>query len=340
MARNPPTENGAPPSVRLRAALAGCGRWGTRLLGALHRHPAFNVVALADPDAAARVRARDRSPGLVTVDRLGELFAFDPDVVLIATPSPLHAEHALAVLEAGIDAFVEKPLALRSSDALRLDETARRRGRIGMVGHVLRYHAAVVRVVELVQSGKVGVVHRVEGRRWTQSGSADPLWTLGPHDLSTLHAIDGSAVRDVSAQLGVLTQPSPGTDPPVTLEIRLESGLEACFELSTAASRPDRRLTVSGSGGQLELDELDPSSPLSFVPSSSAADRRAIELEPVEPLAEELSHLAQCLKSRSEPRTSLKEAAWVVAQLERAQAVGRPPRSEAKLQAGPRDMPP
>ncbi|MBW2528512.1 MAG: Gfo/Idh/MocA family oxidoreductase [Deltaproteobacteria bacterium] len=311
--------------MKVRATLIGCGRWGSKLLGALIRNPRIDLVGVADRSAEARARAAEVVAGLPVVESLSAALRLGPEAVLVATPSVHHAEHAHAVIEAGVDVFVEKPLALTLSEASGLCDAVARGARIGMVGHVLRYHPAVVALADLVRRGAIGAVRRVEGRRWTQSGSAAPLWTLGPHDLSTLHALDPSAATRVEARFQQLR--GDAAKRPVAIEVGLESGVEACFELSTAASAPARRLTVIGSDGRLEIDELRSDRPLSLAEGRNG-DPVHVEVAPQEPLQAELDHLAQCVRDRREPRTSFEEGRWVVEQLERAQRM---------LDSGPSD---
>jgi predicted dehydrogenase len=157
-----------------------------------------------------------------------------------------------------------------------------------MAGHVLRYHPQVCRFVARVRAGEVGVVERVVARRFTQSGSPDPLWTLACHDVATLFAMDASDVVDVAQN---------GHNGMVALSLGLSSGVEARIEVSTKSAEPQRRTEVFGSAGTLCLDEL-----------ATEADALRCELD----------HFASCVRERVEPRTSFADARSVVATLERA----------------------
>jgi 2-hydroxy-4-carboxymuconate semialdehyde hemiacetal dehydrogenase len=85
----------------------------------------------------------------------------DPQVqlVLIASPSPLHSEQAVRALEAGKDVIVEIPVALSWQDAQMVAQVAAARGRRVWVCHTLRSHAALRLVRERVRSGKVHLTH-------------------------------------------------------------------------------------------------------------------------------------------------------------------------------------
>ncbi len=278
--------------MTVRVALAGCGRWGSRLLAALLRHPQFQVKLVVDTSAKALARAALIAPAAALENELQwalQRHADGLDAVLIASPTEQHVQHAHCVLSAGLDVFVEKPLALSAEAASGLCRHLHQTNRVGMVGHLLRYHPAVQGIVALAHAGGLGQIRELSGRRMTQSGSPSPLWVLGPHDLSTLHAIDPAAVANV------LVRPAKGG---VQLDLRLESGTRARFELSTTAVDPARQLLVAGSLRTVDLDEL----------------RRCAH-----PLDRQLDHFAACVRSRTTPLTCFDEGSRVVPPLERAQ---------------------
>jgi len=311
----------------VRCVLVGCGRWGSKLLAALQRHPAIAVQAVVDPDPAALRRAAGGPlDGEVLYSRrLRDALAAAArlDAAFIATPSALHARHGRQALGAGLDVLIEKPLALTVADARRLCAAQRAAGAVGMVGHILRYHPAVEQLIALVRGGAVGRVRELSSCRRTSSRSPDPLWTLAPHDLATLHAIDGSAIARLAAE-----RDRSGGDPAaVRLRLTLASRLRASLEISTAAPRPARRVVVRGDGGFIAVDELAPDSNqltfgLSVAPAARRAALVAAELgrsHRAEPLQRQLDHFVSCVVSRREPLTSLSEGLWIVAVLERAQ---------------------
>ena len=269
-------------------ALMGCGRWGSRLMKILAAHPRMRLCAVietADPDRLGVV------PSAPLVKSLSQV---DVDAVFIATPSVDHAAHVQAALDQGMDVFVEKPFVQRRCDADVLCDRVAAGGRIGMVGHVLRFHPLVCDFVERIRGGAVGRPQQFHARRFTSSGSPDPLWTLGPHDLSTLRAIDDSEVIDVQRH-----RLSGAGD---ALSLELASGLSARLEVSTTAAFGQRRTVVEGSTGRIELDELHPGA----------------EAVRADPQKHQLDHFVDCVEQRSEPRTSFRHARFVVDILERA----------------------
>lgn len=111
---------------RLRVGVvgAGVGRMHVEAYKALPDH--YNVAALCELDPARRQAVADDAEIPERTDRLEDLFALDLDVVDLCTPSSLHFAQATAVLEAGINAVVEKPVArsLSEMDALAVTEAA------------------------------------------------------------------------------------------------------------------------------------------------------------------------------------------------------------------------
>ena len=145
---------------QLRTALIGVKGVGRQHLKGLQANPRAALVAVADLDRAAASELA--GPGVPChVDYQEMLAAARPDAVVVATPHFLHAPMSLAALEAGAHVLVEKPIAMRVSEADRMVEEARRRGRVLAVGHNYRAFAANRRLKEIVDSGRLGRIYRV-----------------------------------------------------------------------------------------------------------------------------------------------------------------------------------
>src|SRR5262249_24086362 len=104
----------------LRTALIGCGKVGSIHAQALHALPESDFVAAADasPGRAEAFAARWGARPYADLDEM--LATARPEVVILATPHPLHAEAAIRAAQAGVHVLVEKPLAasLRDADAM------------------------------------------------------------------------------------------------------------------------------------------------------------------------------------------------------------------------------
>ena len=96
-----------------------------------------------------------------------------------------HYELAMKAMEAGKGVFVEKPMALNISDAESMQAQARKSGRILMVGHLLEYHPAVLKLKELIVSGELGKINYVYSNRLNFGKvrtEENALWSFAPHE--------------------------------------------------------------------------------------------------------------------------------------------------------------
>ena len=308
--------------MTIRVALIGCGAWGSNLLRVLEQSPRAAVVAVADTRPLQRRHARDLSPGAEVVASLDEALALGVAAVVIATPAHTHAALALAAMDAGADVFVEKPLAMTIADAERCAARAEALGRVGMVGHLLRYHPAVTRLVEICRGGALGPLEHVEAARRSVNGdrTASALWTLGPHDLSVIHAIDASAVD-------VITAAGPVSGEDAIVDLTLHSGLTARVALSRAHPAKERRFAVIGRDHAAIFDDVRaPDRVLLGRPGKRRGGAVEIAITgeaPVawhEPLALEVEHFLRCVEERTPPRTGFSDGLMVVRALAKAES--------------------
>ena len=113
---------------RLRVAVVGCGHLGTIHARLLAAREDVELVAVVDPVAAARdrVAAMHGCRGLASPSDLRGMV----DAAVVASPTDLHADSAVPLLEAGIDLLVEKPIASSRREAGRIADVADRNGRV------------------------------------------------------------------------------------------------------------------------------------------------------------------------------------------------------------------
>ena len=138
----------------LRVAVIGAGAWGLNHVRVVATERDCVLVGVADPDPLVVERVHAIAPGVRTLRDPDPLFAdASIDAVVIATPAATHAELAQAALAAGKHVLIEKPLAMNLDDAKAIASTPRAPGQIAMVGHLMVYHPAVVRLRELLRSG-------------------------------------------------------------------------------------------------------------------------------------------------------------------------------------------
>ena len=128
-------------ATRPRLGFAGDGWIGRHRREAVAASGVAEVAAIADPAVHGCLASFE------------ELLELDLDGIVIATPSALHAEQALAALERGLAVFCQKPLGRDAAETRRVVDVARRMDRLLAVDLSYRYTAAARTVREEVRSG-------------------------------------------------------------------------------------------------------------------------------------------------------------------------------------------
>jgi predicted dehydrogenase len=216
----------------ITVVVAGVGRFG-----ALHTRAwieaGARVIGLVDPDPV-RLAEVARVHGVAdTATSLAPLLdRIRPDVVVIASDEASHASLAITALSAGCHVFVEKPLALSTSDAYRIAETAAVHDRRVVAGHISRFTAAVARMRARAGQGAIGALCALRFRRdFSRSWYLDfgdrvhPVWESCIHDIDLAIAFAGAPVRTVSAVQSLAGGPSV-----VSAQLTFANGVIATVE--------------------------------------------------------------------------------------------------------------
>jgi predicted dehydrogenase len=170
---------------RIRIAQLGCGSRGrTAHMEGIHKHVAstnFEIVAVVDPYKKNRETAAAMAKGWFGRDpkQFGsyrDLVAWGQfDAVMIASPDFHHTTHLEALANAGKHIYVEKPLATEMDKLLRAYDAAKAaqaKGSIIQVGTQLRSLPGIVGAREIVTSGVIGKISRIDETR----NSTPPYW--------------------------------------------------------------------------------------------------------------------------------------------------------------------
>ncbi|MFP5334310.1 MAG: Gfo/Idh/MocA family oxidoreductase [Actinomycetes bacterium] len=149
----------------MRVGLVGFGDAGRGIHAPLVLRAGGNVGAVLTRDPGRRAAVRSDLPGAAVVGSLDDLFATQPDVVVLASPSGVHAEQALACVVAGVPVVVDKPLATDAAAARRVVDAAEEAGVPLTVFQNRRWDAEHLALRRMIADGTLGEVFRLE-RRW------------------------------------------------------------------------------------------------------------------------------------------------------------------------------
>jgi len=308
-------------SNRPKITVIGCGHWGKNIVRNLAALGALGAVSDHD---AARATALADNYGVPSVN-VDEALKGEPHRALaIATPVVTHAELVGTALAAGKDVFVEKPLSLTRSEAENLLTTARMHNRVLMVGHLLRYHPAYIKLLEQIHAGAIGRVRHIAAHRlhyWPMHPEEDVLADLAPHDLAMIDGITMALPDDVTVRRRALMNSAHAKGSSTIADI---AGVQLRYGEITAhiyASRvnpyKEHRFTVLGETGALVFDDSKPwDEKLVLSRPEGPSIHQAIALEMDEPLGREMKHFIACLETRTQSLTGGEHALRVTTILE------------------------
>ena len=262
-------------SSPVRIGIIGLGYWGPNLARALASTPGCELAYACDLDEGNRARIEGRYPGTVLTDRFDDLLEDDTlDAIVVATGAPSHHAIGMRVLEAGKHALIEKPLALTVADARDLVETADAKGRVLMVGHLLRFHPVFQQLQATTESGALGrMLYLYTNRLNFGKVRADEnaLWSLAPHDISLALALAGERPEEVSARGEAFLR--EGVEDVVFGYLHFPSGLVAHLHVSWLDPHKSRKLTVVGSEGMAVFDDTEADRKLTVYEKASSPSR-------------------------------------------------------------------
>lgn len=310
-------------------AVIGAGTWGKNLVRVFDSLKTLHTVCDVNPTAFSGLKT---SNGVrLTADFPNVLNDHEITAVAIATPAATHFELARAALLAEKDVFVEKPLALDIHQAEQLVHLADEKERILMVGHILRYHPAVVRLCEIIEKGELGRVDYIYSNRLNLGRlrtEENILWSFAPHDISVILALVQERPTMVSAHGEAFLQKNIPDVTFTTLEF--PSGVHAYTFVSWLHPFKEQRLVVVGSK-QMAVFE-DNGSGTSFalyphdirwhqgrIPLALKGEKIPIEIPNEEPLRVECEHFLESIATRIPPRTDGNEGLRVLEVLSVAQ---------------------
>jgi len=238
-----------------QVAVIGCGYWGKNLV---RNFKQLNSLALvADVTEIGRQTAQSLASDIAVIDNFASALESEVPGVVISTPAETHFELVSRALRAGKDVFVEKPLALRPEEGATLVRLAQMHDRILMVGHVLEYHPAVVRLRELVASGALGKIEYIYSNRLSLGKvrrEENILWSFAPHDVAIILRLMESMPLQVAATGGAYVQPNIA-DVTVT-NLLFDNGLRAHIHVSWLHPFKEQRLVVIGSRKMASFDDV------------------------------------------------------------------------------------
>ncbi len=235
----------------LRAGVVGAGFFGklhARKYASLQN---VSLTAVVDADDAAAQALASELGAKVTNSIAG--MAADIDIVSITTPAVAHFELTKQALEAGLDVYVEKPIALTATDADELIKIAEAEECALQVGHQERF---VFQDFGLL--GRRRTPRRIECRRagpfTGRAMDVSVVLDLMIHDLDLVHQVAPAPVETIAA---ASKQVHGQYEDEVDAHLRLTDGCEVRLVASRMADKRERYMRLEYDDGAIEIDFIN-----------------------------------------------------------------------------------
>ncbi len=322
--------NSASADIMPKVAVVGSGYWGKNLIR--NHHELGSLWAICDTNQDVLDGFAVQYPGVRCEANYQQLLA-EPelDAVVLAAPAAMHFSLAREALTAGKDVFVEKPLALDVVEAQELSDLAIENNCILMVGHLLQYHSAFIKLKELVAGGELGRINYIYSNRLSLGKirrEEDILWSFAPHDISMILSLAKDLPESVAAIGGNYLHKKIADV--TTTHLEFSSGLKAHVFVSWLHPFKEQVLVVVGDKNMAVFNDTLPwDQKLQLYPHDIAWDNGVpvpnkkdavkVELKESEPLKDECRHFLDCVSERRKPVTDSLEGMAVLKVLRASQ---------------------
>jgi predicted dehydrogenase len=280
----------------IRVAVIGVGAFGKNHARVVSRNPRAKLEYVVDSDGAKAQQVQHEFGARAACDYrevIGRV-----DAAILAVPTKTHAEVGCALLDAGIDVLVEKPIAPTVEEADRLIAAAEGKGRMLQVGHLERFNPAVMELERLAWLPLFFEIHRMSVFTF-RSLDVDVVLDLMIHDLDIVLALARGDLQDIrAAGISIL---SPKVD---IANVRLEfsDGCIANLTASRVSTERIRKLRLFQPREYISIDYAKQSGAVITVRGAAGIATEQMAITPAEPLQVQFEAFLDSVESRQKPK--------------------------------------
>ncbi len=310
-------------------AVIGSGYWGKNLVRNFHQLGVLKLIC--DKNENIVNQFKKQYTDVETCSDLEEVLCHEEiNAIVVATPAETHFALAHKALSAGKHVFVEKPLALTEKEGQQLVKLAEQNELILMVGHILHYHPALIKLKDLINSGELGKIQYLYSNRLNIGkirNEENILWSFAPHDISVILMLLGEMPESVYATGGSYLQRKIPDTTLTTMDF--PSGVKAHIFVSWLHPYKEQKLVVVGDKKMAVFDDVSEEKLLLYhhridwldrIPVASKEEAEVVPVPTEEPLKAECQHFLECIENKQQPRTDGQEGLRVLKILQASQA--------------------
>ncbi|MCD6133709.1 MAG: Gfo/Idh/MocA family oxidoreductase [Deltaproteobacteria bacterium] len=313
----------------MKVAVVGAGYWGENLVRVFYELGALEMICDIDKNRINQLRRV--YPSVFFTSRFDDVLSSSVEGVVISTPASTHHELVKKALLCEKDVFVEKPLSLSKAEAEELVSISDEKKAILMVGNILHYHPAYVRLKEIVEDGAIGDILYIYTRRLNLGRvekERNVLWGLAPHDVSLILDI----LKEKPERLDSFIHEGTDMLDSAWISMDFPSNRKAQIFVSWLYPFKEQKFVVVGEKMMALFDDCaDWNEKLKIYGYSMKKNERIslqkkalfkVDIKQKEPLKEECKQFIRCVQNRERPETDGKNMIDVVSIIEKCAKSG------------------
>ncbi len=319
----------------MKVAVVGLGYWGPNLMRNFSASDRVTRVFGCDKEEKRIDALKNKFTNVTFNANYDELLSSeDLDVVCLSTPVDTHYELSRKALEVGKHVWVEKPFTSESWQAEELIALAEKKNLVLFVDHTFLYHAPVMKVKEIINSGEIGDIIYYDSVRINLGlfqQDVNVVWDLAPHDFSIMNYLLEKEVKSISAN-GIANVNQ--MENIAHIAAYFEDSCFAHFHLNWTSPVKIRRIIIGGTKKMIVYDDLESSEKVKVydtgveLSNKSDIDKALVQYRigdmyspcvgQQEALANATVEFLQAIEEKRNPRTSGIDGLYVVKMIEAA----------------------
>lgn len=251
-----------------KICVVGAGRWGKNHIRTLFEMESLGAIVESNEENLAKIESEYPSINVYSQVSMA-LKTKKYKGYIIATPAETHFKIAKEIIINRCHVLVEKPITLIKEDAIKLKELSEKYQVNLMVGHILLFHPAIIKIKQLIDLKIIGDLQYIYSNRLnlgTIRTNENVFWSLAPHDISIFQYILESKPMKITSIGSAYLQKSIH-DTTLTV-FEYSNNIKAHIFVSWLHPFKEHRLVIVGSNGMISFEDSKDSKPLKLYSKS------------------------------------------------------------------------
>ncbi len=247
-----------------KVCVVGAGNWGKNHIRTLYELGVLGGIVDTDNDLLNQFSKQ--YPNVKVISKLNEaLLDTEFSGFTVATPAETHFNIAKKIITAKRHLLIEKPFTLNTDDARQLLKLAEKYNVNLMVGHVLLFHPAIIKMKKLIIEGEIGKLQYIYSNRLNLGQvrtEENVFWSLAPHDISVFQFFIEDFPIEMKAYGSTFLQ--EGIHDSTLTILEYPDNVKGHIFVSWLHPFKEHRLVVIGSEGMLSFEDSVEDKPLKY----------------------------------------------------------------------------